>query len=582
MNGKWSLIKKPLFWLSIMDGIAPTSNISKAHGAEPVNSRDTVESPPTRLPRHVAGPLAELSERSRLITDRRGAEVSAPPLDPNRTIGRSNSTLAAFSQPMPDDFTSIEDADVLQGVLRALDGMPGLPPERKDALKKSLIELQNDFASAEPRGRTPIYVMEGATGVSHDIGRPSTDPDENMALKAIAFVARQRKEAAVVAVPDAGNEKQTRAFLMSLGARVESLKEGGTPQPGVIYLARLDDAVQMKEVVNQTAKGREVMVLGPPLGYATKLLTENTPVTIMGSAKEVNGKLESLSTNTKVPETAEFVREAIRLNAKQIPSRTMGPLLAIPLAELEQGTSLITEADKLHWASNSTQQFLGVAPHLLMTKRLEQGGARLLFAEDMDPATQSKRSPIDLDPQGKGLVFQPLLSQMAAAEPQADELPRACDELGPGYDFLRSNDGGTTAKKYLRELVGAHRDNRDKFAATRGYDECLETITAMSDKHAIHAFAAIALAFKSIYDEKTMNAWQNSATPGHQWRADEFAKGYVDHPGKQVPYDALVVLGPFIGLLDSSADKAAIANKVLLVFWADLHSSDARAANWGR
>lgn len=46
---------------------------------------------------------------------------------------------------------------------------------------------------------------------------------------------------------------------------------------------------------------------------------------------------------------------------------------------------------------------------------------------------------------------------------------------------------------------------------------------------------------------------------------------YLGESGKQVPYDALVVLEPFIGLGSTDEEKAEIVNKMLLIFWADFH-----------
>lgn len=85
-----------------------------------------------------------------------------------------------------------------------------------------------------------------------------------------------------------------------------------------------------------------------------------------------------------------------------------------------------------------------------------------------------------------------------------------------------------------------------------------------------YAFAALALCYHSLYAEKTTDGWHASQRPGQQWRAEAFVEAYLERPGRQVPYDALVVLQPLLGLGTTDQAKALTADKVQLVLWAEL------------
>ena len=66
------------------------------------------------------------------------------------------------------------------------------------------------------------------------------------------------------------------------------------------------------------------------------------------------------------------------------------------------------------------------------------------------------------------------------------------------------------------------------------------------------------MAFKNMYDEKTINGWHEGATPGMQWRVEEFGQCYKKR-GKQIFYDALIFMLRFIGKGTTVEEKVSIA-----------------------
>lgn len=472
--------------------------------------------------------------------------------------------------------------------------------DRRQEVTAALDSLIDDFSWFNRNGRTPVYIMEGATGVNERktslhkkvraladklklnsnsksggsksdqsrVARSSTDGDEDMALKTIAATTLLLNESAVVTVPDAFNLIHTREFLEGLGACVEYVEEGKPQKPGVIYLASLDNEEQMEWVKLQTAEqGRDIMVLGPPSGHAKKLCDKNSDILFMGKWElKADGTPFDFSTNLRGAGTETFVTAAIKNGAKSISSSSMGSAMALNLQELTLNPQPIGPRQIRQWASNTLDQFIGSAPHPLIFSRIKRGGGNPLFHFPLIPE------------ENPGLMYKHLLKKFADNEPDKEYIDEACDKLGEEFDFLRNKSGAEQAREYLREIAGSHRNYHhlcEKIpSADMDEDECRITIKEMSDQHAINAFAAISLGLKSLYDEKTTGAWKNAGDDkGFQWRAEAFRRGYTNFPGKQVPYDPVVVLSPITGIPQNDDEKKLVSDKVMLMQWINLHSS---------
>jgi hypothetical protein len=238
--------------------------------------------------------------------------------------------------------------------------------------------------------------MEGATGVQKGVGRPSSDPDENMALASIVFLTEVVEQKAVVSVPDEANCQHTFKFIEELGGKAVLLSEyEGLLEPGFIYISSMASKEAMNQIGDLTKEGREITVLGPPLGEAHLLFTgENgesiKKVNIMGAAMVENGKFVGWSTNTreKASESffAPFATEDAFQKATFYSSSDMGKM-TILFEEYQAlgGTSLLlTKKDSDQWAANTREQFLGAfteikdrkLPGSILAKRLD--GAKIL------------------------------------------------------------------------------------------------------------------------------------------------------------------------------------------------------------
>lgn len=105
---------------------------------------------------------------------------------------QADSTPAALPSPRTPSRTPPGDpampptpqSQALRALRVQVDEVPGLSEPRRRELLAALAQLEFDLVQSAPPERGTVYVMEGATGVDRASGRASTDPDENMALKA--------------------------------------------------------------------------------------------------------------------------------------------------------------------------------------------------------------------------------------------------------------------------------------------------------------------------------------------------------------------------------------------------------------
>lgn len=427
--------------------------------------------------------------------------------------------------------------------------------ERCEEFSTALTELKTDLLN--PRTGIPFYIMEGATGVPEDHGRPSTDPDENMALKSIHMLTTYRDEPAIVAVPDEANQKRTTEVLRSWGAKVS--EKGEQLKPGCIRVVSLQDKEEMRDVVDQTAEApREIYVLGPPTGFAIDTLDENTrDINIMGKARLTpDGVLDKswLSTNTTPEECHPFVEKALKMGAKAFSSKEMSDL-TLSLGEISLFTNLITKEDKEHWAKNTYEQLVGIGPVVLLEKRMDQpGGALEMYEGEVSLRKLDRR-----DAKTERFAFLSLLEGLSKATAKSGSLEDAVEKLGKdSYNWLLAEGSDTSAREQLVELI-----NQDKSTYTVDQEDlntASEIISRLTNSTARITFAATALLMKSIWDEKT-NGWSASNEPGEQWRAGNFLKAYLDGEGRQVPYDAIVLLTNIL-----APDDKLFMTKVLLTF----------------
>jgi hypothetical protein len=358
-----------------------------------------------------------------------------------------------------------------------------------------------------------------------------------------------------------------------LSEHKESLK------PGVIYISSMASKEEMSQIDALTKEGREIIVLGPPLGEAHLLVIgENgeftKKVNIMGVAKVENGKFVGESTNTRERASESFFAHFAAEDAfKKVTFYSSGDMgkMTILFEEYRalRGTSslLLTKKDSDQWAANTREQFLGAftaikdlkLPGSMLAKRLD--GAKILAAL-YGENTSAISNFMKEDPGRRLLGFERFLeashkkstADMATIDQEIKELRVTA------VDWNNESD----VKQFLKDHIGKFQENsvfKDVQELKDSYQKCVGYIDGMSDEEAMVALISILSAFRNVYEEKTVGGWQAAVKGnGNPWEFSNFESSFNTN-GKQVPYDSLVVYAAALGKpkLDANdGDKALL------------------------
>ena len=485
----------------------------------------------------------------------------------------------------------------------------------KEYATRTLSELASDLQKPSRYGqKIPLSHWEGPVPIIDDGlgGRLPTDPDEVLGMYVAGALSVFRSDVSINTVPDLPNKIRTLDFYRSLGFRVESISQSEDElRPGVIYVASqgyvhptedssaghsgkaqsLDTGEGLTDVRNVLArtkgKGTHQIVCGPPLGFSEEFLQPDvdTDVTIMGQAalvykKDKHGsivkELGQTSTNTCNPLSRGYITEAVKKGARCIPSSKMTGM-TIHLTALKHGTDLIKEGHKSMWSDMTVGQLHGRAPAANFKKRSRYGGADELYV-DLD---EDGTSVVDLSRRRRereGNTIKAFLDEAANAPLRPDKLDESIRGLGDGFQDLLSKDGASIARHNFRNHIKSIPDDpRDR----EELKDCLDYIThdsKMDDAHVLTAWTALNLAFKSIYDEKTLGGHKNASRPGRQCSASTFKESYA-RDGVQVPYDGLAQVWEYITDEGGEAEMSPAekeeeakkkAMKIMLMTWMDL------------
>ena len=456
--------------------------------------------------------------------------------------------------------------------------------ERKTKLGAEAENLYQDFktikqAQDERRRFAQIYIMEGATGVQEDVGRPSSDPDENMALASIVFLTKAAEQITFICVPDGGNRQHTLRLIEELGGKAEVLFEHEEPlEPGVIYISSMVSKEEMSQIGELTKDGREITVLGPPFGEAYLLVKDEDgkstrKVNIMGAAKIENGKFIGISTNTReegsesffIPFAAADVFEKLTFYS----SSEMGKM-TILFEEYQalRGTALLlTPKDTNQWVANTGEQFLGAftaikdfkLPGSMLVKRLDS--AKILpamYGENAGAISNFMRE----DPGRRLLGFERFL-EASQNKLTADTI--TMDQVIITLEMTVVDwTNESQMKQFLKDRVGKFQEHtvfKDVQELKDSYQKCLDHIDRLCADEAKAVLISILSAFKNVYEEKTVGGWQTTTRDnGKPWEFANFERSF-NTKGKQVPYDTLVVYAAALGKpkLDANdGDKALL------------------------
>lgn len=456
----------------------------------------------------------------------------------------------------------------------------GTQETRKKELQAAAKQFQALILRAKTQGMTypQVYIMEGATQENEVKGRPSSDPDENLALAMIAGLTQVIQQISIIAVPDAPNVEHTIQFFNALGVQAEKMDATKVQlKPGTIYVVPLDDEDLVRHVQKTTPKGGDLILLGPALHHADLLVADEGSikqgqVTIMGeikTTKDTHGvsRLEGKSTNTDPlkgtnPNFIKALQDsktgALRSNVGCFSSNSMVEA-NVNLNEVSllnpQGALLFTSKDRKFWAKNTQEQFLSaltstnfnMAPSLF-GKRLVNSHVSAFFANSEEAKAkieEIKASKTKLTK--RVLSFESWIKLVGSYSDDGALNPKTLNQftLQAEMGFVDWSDNASV-HNLLIEFIGKFQTDHPVLKTDGDLAEslasCTEEIGRMSSVQKKVALAGIAAALKSIYTDKTVEGWKYAMDQNlNPLFFNSFEKAYIQ-AGKQVPYDANVCL----------------------------------------
>jgi hypothetical protein len=280
----------------------------------------------------------------------------------------------------------------------------------------------------------------------------------------------------------------------------------------------------MWKIGELTKQGKEITVLGPPLGEAYLLVTEENGeftkrVNIMETAKVENDKFVGSSTNTREKASESFFAPFTAENGfKKVTFYSNSDMEKMTILfeeyQMLEGTSLLlTKKDTNQWAANTREQFLGAftatkdlkLPGSMLAKRLD--GAKIL-TELYDENACVISNFMKEDTSRRLLRFERFLEasykKLTADTATIDQEIKKLRVTV--VDWNNEND----VKQFLKDHIGKFQENgafKDVQELKNSYQKCIGYIDGMSGEEAKAALVSILSAFKNVYEEKTVGGW---------------------------------------------------------------------------
>lgn len=488
----------------------------------------------------------------------------------NNPLGSQSINQTLISENQASNLEKRDRSNELTSNLDRLINNASLPNERKNQLHQASESLIRAL-SLLPKQNLVIF-SEGATYASTNgcwprnssgpSGRPSTDPDENLAIKTILEITRFTQGRCLIVVPDSGNKENTLLFLRSLGCQASDIRQAHVGEVNQILVASSADEDGDYHYFSPDQESYKAVVLGPPLGKAYEFI--NNPfcqkVDIQGDFQadqdrnfilDEGGYPKGTSTNTRDSSSKDFFRIAMNRTepVKTYPSSKMTSFISFSeFSGLNRNNTILTPADIQHWLGNTIEQFTTCfsgketkLPGSMLSKRLQNSRClTTLYGEERAGAILSCMRE---DPKkrilGFELLFQSILQNQLIVS--GDDLVEKIRDLGVNFLDLFDDD---KILDWLEDLP-----QRFKFVSKtinsdveESSQRSIQSVRDMNSDQRKAALFAIFSAFKNIYDEKTIGGWKY---------ANQFNRDPINHVnyegaylsgGKQMPYDALALL----------------------------------------